>query len=137
VNEKGNFSVEFAERGERRERDLNEIADPADIDEHLIRAFFGEASAKLANHRRSVLPPFVRLSTQEGMGESETALCASLTVERLEQKNAAAGDNQRLKSLALTQGSQSFGTCSHHDSLGAVDNVMADGLELPCVFKMR
>jgi hypothetical protein len=32
----------------------------------LIRAFFGEASAKLANHRRSVLPPFVRLSTQEG-----------------------------------------------------------------------
>jgi hypothetical protein len=29
----------------------------------LIGAFFGETSAELANHGRSVLPPFVRLST--------------------------------------------------------------------------
>jgi hypothetical protein len=33
----------------------------------LIRAFFGEATAKLANHGRPVLPPFVRLSTHYGV----------------------------------------------------------------------
>jgi hypothetical protein len=33
----------------------------------LIRAFFGEASAKLANHGRPVLPPFLRLSTRLGV----------------------------------------------------------------------
>jgi hypothetical protein len=31
----------------------------------LIRSFFGEASTELANHGRPVLPPFLRLSTQE------------------------------------------------------------------------
>jgi hypothetical protein len=66
VDEKSDFSVEFAEGGVRRERDLDKIANAADIDEHLIRAFFGEASAELTNHGRPVLPPFVRLSTSAG-----------------------------------------------------------------------
>jgi hypothetical protein len=66
VDEKSDFSVEFAEGGVRRERDLDKIANAADIDEHLIRAFFSEASAELANHGRPVLPPFVRLSTSGG-----------------------------------------------------------------------
>jgi hypothetical protein len=56
--------VEFTERGVGRKRNLNKIAYAADIDEHLIRAFFGEASAELANHGRPVLPPFLRLSTR-------------------------------------------------------------------------
>jgi len=63
VNEKRDFGVEFAEGSVGGERDLDEIAYAADIDQDLIRAFFGETSAELANHERSVLPPFVRLST--------------------------------------------------------------------------
>jgi hypothetical protein len=63
VDEQSDFGVELAERGVCRERDLNKIADAADIHEDLIRAFFGEATAKLANHGKPVLPPFLRLST--------------------------------------------------------------------------
>jgi len=64
VNEKSDFSVEFAQSGIGGERDLDEIAYAADIDENLVRAFFGEASTKLANHGKPVLPPFLRLSTR-------------------------------------------------------------------------
>jgi hypothetical protein len=67
VNEKSDFGVELAERCVGGKRDLNKIAHAADIDEHLIRAFFVEASAKLANHGRPVLPPFLRLSTRLGV----------------------------------------------------------------------
>jgi len=56
--------VQFAERGERGERDLHEVADAANIDEDLIRAFVGEASAKLANHRRRVLSRAAGVSTK-------------------------------------------------------------------------
>jgi hypothetical protein len=64
VNEKSDLGMKFAESGVGGKRDLDKVPNAADIDEHLIRAFFGEASAKLANHRRQVLPPFVRLSTR-------------------------------------------------------------------------
>src|SRR5579872_2960551 len=63
VDEKSDFGVKITERGVGGKGDLNEIAHAADIDEDLVRAFFGEASAELANHGRPVLPPFVRLST--------------------------------------------------------------------------
>ena len=59
--------MKLAEHGEGRKRNLDEIANAAYIDENLIRAFFGEASAELANHGKPVLPPFLRLSTQEGV----------------------------------------------------------------------
>jgi hypothetical protein len=63
MDEKRHFGVKFAESGVRGERDLDEVAYAADVDEDLVRAFFGEATAKLANHGRPVLPPFLRLST--------------------------------------------------------------------------
>jgi hypothetical protein len=56
--------MEFAKSSVGGKWDLDKVPNAADIDEHLIRAFFGEASTKLANHRRPVLPPFVRLSTR-------------------------------------------------------------------------
>ena len=82
VNEKGDFGVEFAERGVRRKRNLNEIAYATDIDEHLIRAFFGEASPELANHGRPVLPPFLRLSTQEVALERDSSTFRCPDLER-------------------------------------------------------
>ncbi len=63
VNEKDDFGVQLAKRGVGRKRHLHEVADAAHVHEHLIRSFFREASAKLANHRSPVLPPFLRLST--------------------------------------------------------------------------
>jgi hypothetical protein len=65
VNKKSDFRVKFAESRIRGKWNLDDITHAADIDEHLIRAFFSKASAKLANHRRPVLPPFVRLSTRQ------------------------------------------------------------------------
>jgi hypothetical protein len=55
--------VQFAERGERGERDLHEVADAANIDEDLIGAFVGETSAKLADHRRRVSSTAAGVST--------------------------------------------------------------------------
>src|SRR5260370_16850448 len=54
VDQQGDFGVQLAEGGEGRERHLHEIADAADIHEHLIRSLAGENSAKLANHRKRV-----------------------------------------------------------------------------------
>src|SRR3954451_2364276 len=56
VDEQSDFRVEFAERGICRERNLNDVADATNIHENLVRSFVGEATAKLANHRGSVLP---------------------------------------------------------------------------------
>ena len=56
--------MQLAEGGERGERDLHEVADAADVHEDLIRAFVGEASAKLANHQRRVLSRGAGVSTQ-------------------------------------------------------------------------
>src|SRR5713226_4214426 len=64
VDEQGDFGVQFAEGGERGERDLHEVADAAYIDEDLIRALVGETSAKLANHRRRVFSSAVGVSTR-------------------------------------------------------------------------
>src|SRR6266480_4057237 len=67
VNEKSDLGVQLAERSVGRERHLHEITNAAHVDEHLVRPFSSEASAKLTNHRQSVLPPFLRLSTQSGV----------------------------------------------------------------------
>jgi hypothetical protein len=65
MDEKSNLGMEFAKSSVGGKWDLDKVPNAADIDEHLIRAFFGEASTKLANHGRPVLPPFVRLSTRQ------------------------------------------------------------------------
>src|SRR5258708_9619806 len=64
VDQEGYFGMKLAERTVRRQRHLHEVAHAAHIDEHLIRSFFSEPSAKLANHRSPVLPLFFRPSTQ-------------------------------------------------------------------------
>src|SRR5438034_11281024 len=64
MDQKGNFGVHFAHRAVSRKRHLHEITDAAHVHEHLVRSFFGEPSAQLANHRSPVLPPFLRLSTR-------------------------------------------------------------------------
>ena len=56
--------MQFAEGSESGERNLHEVADAANIDEDLIRAFVGEASAKLANHGRRVLSRAAGVSTK-------------------------------------------------------------------------
>src|SRR5260370_955176 len=63
VDQERHFGVELAERGVRRKRHLHEVADAAHVHEHLIRSFFAEPSAKLANHRTPVLPLSLRPST--------------------------------------------------------------------------
>jgi hypothetical protein len=68
MDEKGNFSMKFTESSVRRKRDLDEITHAADVNEDLVGTFFREASAKLAYHRKPVLPPFLRLSIQPGIG---------------------------------------------------------------------
>src|SRR2546421_10987867 len=62
--------MEFAERSVRRQRHLHEVAYAAYVDEHLVRSFFGEPSAKLANHRSPVLPLFFRPSTRSRVSTS-------------------------------------------------------------------
>jgi hypothetical protein len=57
VDEESDFGVEFAESGEGRERDGNEIADPPNIEDDLIGTFFEEAAAEESDHRMPVLPP--------------------------------------------------------------------------------
>src|ERR1700731_3444540 len=64
VDQQGNFGVEFAKRREGRERHLHDVSHAAHIHEHLVRSLIGKASAKLANHRSPVLPPYLRLSTR-------------------------------------------------------------------------
>src|SRR5882762_11874899 len=64
MDQESDFGVQLAERGVRRKRDLHEVPDAAHVHEHLVRSFFGEPSAKLANHRSPVLPLFLRPSTR-------------------------------------------------------------------------
>src|SRR5205807_7266804 len=64
VDQEGDFSMQFAERGIRREWHLHDVPHAAHVDEHLVRSFFGKPSAKLANHRSPVLPLFFRPSTR-------------------------------------------------------------------------
>src|SRR2546427_2159303 len=64
MDQEGHFGVQLAERGVRRKRHLYEVAHATHVHEHLIRSFFGEPSAKLANHRSPVLPLFLRPSTR-------------------------------------------------------------------------
>src|SRR5712692_12071473 len=63
VDQERHFGVELAKRVVRRKRHLHEVADAAHVHEHLIRSFFAEPSAKLANHRTPVLPLSLRPST--------------------------------------------------------------------------
>jgi hypothetical protein len=72
MDQESDFGVQLAERGVRRKRDLHEVPDAAHVHEHLVRSFFGEPSAKLANHRSPVLPLFLRPSTRSR--ESRTHL---------------------------------------------------------------
>src|ERR1700732_3209297 len=64
VDQQRNFRMEFPERGVGREGHLHDVPNAAHIHEHLVRSLIGEVSAKLANHRSPVLPPYLRLSTQ-------------------------------------------------------------------------
>src|SRR6267378_6103543 len=64
VDQEGHFGMQLAERGVSRKRHLNDIADSAHVDKHLVWSFFGKPSAKLANHRSPVLPLFFRPSTR-------------------------------------------------------------------------
>ena len=64
VDKQCHFSVEFAERSVRGERNGDDVADTSDIHENLIRPFVSEPAAKLSNHRSPVLPLFFRPSTQ-------------------------------------------------------------------------
>src|SRR5256885_1203451 len=68
VDKQCHFSVEFAERSVRGERNGDDVADTSDIHENLIRPFVSEPAAKLSNHRSPVLPLFFRPSTQ-GWGQ--------------------------------------------------------------------
>src|SRR6266581_9545778 len=63
VDQERHFGVELTKRGVGRKRHLHEVADAAHVHEHLIRSFFGEAPAKLANYRTPVLPLSLRPST--------------------------------------------------------------------------
>jgi hypothetical protein len=60
--------VKFAERGEGGERDRNEIADAADIENDLIGTFFEEAAAEKSDHRKKVLLCWLRVSTRTDSG---------------------------------------------------------------------
>ena len=64
VDEQGDFGVKFAERGESGERNGDQIADAADIEDDLVGPFFQQAAAQESNHRKKVLPLFLRLSTR-------------------------------------------------------------------------
>src|ERR1700722_8172303 len=64
VNQQRHFGVEFPKRGVGGERHLHEIPNAAHIHKHLVGSLIGKASAKLANHRSPVLPPYLRLSTR-------------------------------------------------------------------------
>ena len=50
VNQQGDFGMQFAESGERGERNLHEIADAADIHEHLIRSLAGRHTVLMSSH---------------------------------------------------------------------------------------
>ena len=56
VNQQSDFRVQIAESGESGKRDGDEIADAADIEDYLVRAFIEEAAAEESNHRWPVLP---------------------------------------------------------------------------------
>src|SRR6267154_1350288 len=100
MNQERHFGMEFAQRGISRERHLHHVAHAAHVHEHLVRSFFGEPSAKLANHRSPVLPLFFRPSTQTRVKEYEGVKlpCCNLVGRKLvnivlEQKiNAFFGD---------------------------------------------
>ena len=56
VNQQSDFRVQIAESGERGKRDGNEIADAANVENYLVRAFIEETAAEESNHRWPVLP---------------------------------------------------------------------------------
>src|SRR5215470_5143497 len=84
VNEERDFGVELAERGVGGERNGDDVTDTTDIHENLIGAFVSEPAAKLSDHRRKVLPLFVRPSTFEWdsgyRSEKGRTACALFTV---------------------------------------------------------
>ena len=79
VDQQRDFGVEFAESGEGGERNGDEIADTANIEDNLIGTFFEEAAAEESDHRMKVLP--VRLggvneTRDERIGEERRGGCA-------------------------------------------------------------
>jgi hypothetical protein len=54
--------MQIAQRSVSGERNQHDIPNPANINEHLIRPLVCKPPAQLANHRSSVLPPYLRLS---------------------------------------------------------------------------
>src|SRR5450432_2613544 len=55
MNQQGYFGVQIAQRGKSGKRHEHDVAYSADIHQHLIRSFFSEPSAQLANHGIKVL----------------------------------------------------------------------------------
>jgi len=64
VDEQSDFGVKLTHGGEGGERDGDEIADAADIEDDLIGALFEEAAAEESDHRMKVLPRRERVSTR-------------------------------------------------------------------------
>src|SRR6266478_4529484 len=71
VNQKRDFSVKLAERGESGERHGDQISYAADIHHHLVGAFVGKPAAELSNHRPPVLPLSLRPSTRGGIADRD------------------------------------------------------------------
>src|SRR6266478_7983111 len=64
MDQQGDFSVQFAERGVSGKRHGDQITHTADIHHDLVGAFIGKPAAKLSNHRLAVLPLSLRPSTR-------------------------------------------------------------------------
>jgi hypothetical protein len=86
MDEKSNFGMKITEGSVRRKRDLDEISHAADINEDLVRTFFREASAKLANHGTPVLPPFLRLSIELKTSAQTKSARTATTCQAIERR---------------------------------------------------
>jgi hypothetical protein len=64
VDQQGDFAVKFAERRKGGKRHGDEISDTANVKDDLIGTFFEEPATEKSDHRKKVLPPFLRLSTR-------------------------------------------------------------------------
>jgi hypothetical protein len=72
VDEQGDFAVKFTERSKGRKGHGDEISDTANVKDDLIGTFFEEPAAEKSDHRKKVLPPFLRLSTRGRSGDRKS-----------------------------------------------------------------
>ena len=68
VNQQSDFGVQIAKRGVGRERNQHNVADAADVNEHLIRSLVGKPPAQLANHRSQYCRLIFACQTRRGWG---------------------------------------------------------------------